>query len=112
MLIRSFRNRSLLALLLLLAGMAVFACKSKKPLSFKKRPTADPCVQQRDSLLKELAKVKEADPSTQMRSLMDSIKAALPGLDDDDLKIEIRKGKLYVSLSDKLLFKSGSVTVE
>jgi chemotaxis protein MotB len=37
---------------------------------------------------------------------------ALLGFNSDELSVEIRNGKVYVSMSDKLLFKSGSSTVE
>ncbi len=34
------------------------------------------------------------------------------GFDSDELSVEMRDGKVYVSMSDKLLFKSGSDAVE
>ncbi len=37
---------------------------------------------------------------------------ALLGFNPDELSVEIRNGKVYVSMSDKLLFKSGSSAVE
>ena len=37
---------------------------------------------------------------------------ALLGFNSDELSVEIKNGKVYVSMSDKLLFKSGSSTVE
>lgn len=46
------------------------------------------------------------------RHLNRVIADALLGFDTEDFSIEIRDGKVYVSLSDKLLFKSGSATVE
>lgn len=46
------------------------------------------------------------------RSLKDAISRALAGFDDLDIKVENRNGKVYVSLAEKLLFKSGSTAVD
>jgi chemotaxis protein MotB len=40
------------------------------------------------------------------------LRNALLGFRSDELSVEIRDGKVYVSLSEKLLFKSGSAAVE
>mgnify|MGYP002628302490 CR=1 FL=1 len=47
-----------------------------------------------------------------MNALSDRVKKALMGFDADELSVEMRDGKVYVSMSDKLLFKSGSDAVE
>lgn len=47
-----------------------------------------------------------------MNALSDRVKKALMGFDDDELSVEMRDGKVYVSMSDKLLFKSASANVE
>jgi chemotaxis protein MotB len=47
-----------------------------------------------------------------MTALSDRVKNALMGFDADELSVEMRDGKVYVSMSDKLLFKSGSDAVE
>ena len=47
-----------------------------------------------------------------MNALTDRVKKALTGFEDDELSVEMRDGKVYVSMSDKLLFKSASATVE
>lgn len=44
--------------------------------------------------------------------LKDNISAALTGFTDDQLTVELKDGKLYVSLSEKLLFKTGSAKVD
>ncbi|MBA2613437.1 MAG: OmpA family protein [Bacteroidetes bacterium] len=41
-----------------------------------------------------------------------SVKNALLGFNPDELTVEMKNGKVYVSMSDKLLFKSGDATVE
>jgi chemotaxis protein MotB len=40
------------------------------------------------------------------------VKDALLGFKSDELSVKVKNGKVYVSMSDKLLFKSGSATVE
>jgi len=46
------------------------------------------------------------------RRLNDILHNALLGFNPDELSVEIKNGKVYVSMTDKLLFKSGSVAVE
>jgi len=46
------------------------------------------------------------------RRLNSILRNALLGFNSDELSVEIRNGKVYVSMSDKLLFKSGSSAVE
>jgi len=40
------------------------------------------------------------------------VKDALLGFKSDELSVKVKNGKVYVSMSDKLLFKSGSAAVE
>lgn len=47
-----------------------------------------------------------------MNALSKRVKDALMGFDADELSVEMRDGKVYVSMSDKLLFKSASASVE
>ncbi len=44
-------------------------------------------------------------------SLVQSLKGVLGNLDDEDIEINVEKGVVFVSISDKLLFSSGSYTV-
>lgn len=44
-------------------------------------------------------------------ALVTSLKGALGSLDDEDIQINVEKGVVFVSISDKLLFKSGSYKV-
>jgi chemotaxis protein MotB len=46
------------------------------------------------------------------KKLNETLRGALVGFSPDELTMEIRDGKVYVSMSDKLLFKSGSAAVE
>ncbi|MBL7813305.1 MAG: OmpA family protein [Bacteroidetes bacterium] len=47
-----------------------------------------------------------------VRALKEEISKALAGFDQLDIKVENRNGKVYVSMADKLLFKSGSTAVD
>jgi chemotaxis protein MotB len=47
-----------------------------------------------------------------MSRLTSTVKDALLGFNADELTVNMRDGKVYVSMSDKLLFKSGSADVE
>src|SRR6056297_2740367 len=44
-------------------------------------------------------------------ALVQSLKGVLGNLDDEDIEISVEKGVFFVSISDKLLFSSGSYTV-
>lgn len=66
---------------------------------------------EREASLAELqAKIARQDSIT--KALNDMIRKALLGFDSDELSVEIKNGKVYVSMSNKLLFKSGKYDVE
>jgi len=65
----------------------------------------------RESSLRELQKVIAHQDSVTKR-LNSILRDALLGFKSDELSVEIKNGKVYVSMSDKLLFKSGSAAVE
>lgn len=44
-------------------------------------------------------------------ALVTSLKGVLGNMSDDEIEINVEKGVVYVSISDKLLFRSGSFTV-
>jgi len=89
----------------LIGGMGEMATLSKK---------------EAENLEKSLEKINEKD--MQIRSLQDaidrkdsvtfalvtSIKGVIGNLDDEDIQIQVDKGAVFVSISDKFLFKSGS----
>lgn len=41
-------------------------------------------------------------------ALVTNLKSSLANVNDEDVQIEVRKGVVYISLSDKMLFRSGS----
>jgi chemotaxis protein MotB len=66
---------------------------------------------EREKTLNELQQVIARQDSITKR-LNDVLRNALLGFNSDELSVEIKNGKVYVSMSDKLLFKSGSAAVE
>lgn len=44
-------------------------------------------------------------------ALVKSLKRSLADIDDEDVTIDVKKGVVYISLSDKMLFKSGSYEI-
>jgi len=65
----------------------------------------------REEALNELKKVVARQDSITNR-LNNILRDALLGFKSDELSVYIKNGKVYVSMSDKLLFKSGSAAVE
>ena len=71
----------------------------------------------RQELEKTSARVKSLESElnrkdSTVRALKDEIAKALSGFDKLDIKVENRNGKVYVSMAEKLLFKSGSISVD
>jgi chemotaxis protein MotB len=68
-------------------------------------------LSEREKSLKDLQdKIARQDSIT--NRLNEIIRNALLGFNSDELSVEIKDGKVYVSMSDKLLFKSGSASIE
>jgi chemotaxis protein MotB len=70
-----------------------------------------------DSLVLREAKVEElerivAESQRAISDLKTNLNAALLGFGESDLTIEQKNGKIYVSLSEQLLFKSSSIVVD
>lgn len=68
-------------------------------------------LEARDSRLKELEQ-KLAEREAQLASMRESLKNVLGGFSAEDLSVSERDGKIYVSLSQNLLFKTGSDKVD
>lgn len=67
-------------------------------------------LKEKDSRIKNLRDAVTRKDSVTL-ALVTSLKGVLGNLDDDDIEINVEKGVVYVSISDKLLFRSGSFTV-
>ncbi len=61
--------------------------------------------------VKELQSILDTKDSV-VKALRNKISDALLGFKDKGLSVEIRNGKVYVSLEEKLLFASGSIVVD
>jgi len=68
-------------------------------------------LQERQARIEELERmIAEQDSISQRLNRL--LREALLGFESDELTVEIQNGKVYVSMSDKLMFKSGSANVE
>ncbi len=68
-------------------------------------------LQKREKRLREVEDaLKKRDAAT--NALRDKLQQALLGFQQSGLTVDIRNGKVYVSLADKLLFPSGSIIID
>ena len=68
-------------------------------------------LQDREKALHEMQKIIARQDSITKR-LNNILRDALLSFKSDELSVEVKNGKVYVSMSDKLLFKSGSASIE
>lgn len=68
-------------------------------------------LEAREQTINELQDMINAQ-NEKVRRLLDSVKEALLGFGSDELSITEKDGKVYVAMSDKLLFESGSARVD
>ncbi len=88
------------------AGLSSDLAKKQQELADK-----ESLLKNREERLKMLEEILKKQDEL-MSALNERVKKALMGFDSDELSVEMRDGKVYVSMSDKLLFKSGSDAVE
>jgi len=67
-------------------------------------------LQEKDLTIRKLQNAITRRDSVNL-ALVQSLKGVLGNLDDEDIQISVEKGVVFVSISDKLLFSSGSYTV-
>jgi chemotaxis protein MotB len=68
-------------------------------------------LQKREERLTEVEGIlRKRDEAT--NALKDKLQKALLGFQQNGLSVDIRNGKVYVSLTDKLLFSSGSIIID
>lgn len=70
-----------------------------------------------DDLKKREARLKEVEDALHKRdeatnALKNKLQQALLGFQQNGLTVDVRNGKVYVSLTDKLLFPSGSIVID
>jgi chemotaxis protein MotB len=89
-----------------LAGLSSELATKQAELAEKEKT-----LKNREERLKALEEIVKKQDEL-MNALSNRVKDALMGFAADELTVEMRDGKVYVSMSDKLLFKSGSDQVE
>ncbi len=68
-------------------------------------------LQAREGRVKELEGIL-AQQKQAVDDLKSKVSGALLGFSESDLNVEVKEGKVYVSLASQLLFKSGSIKVD
>jgi chemotaxis protein MotB len=67
-------------------------------------------LKEKDLQIQRIQDAKNRQDSVTL-ALVTSLKGVLGNLDDEDIQINVEKGVVYVSISDRLLFRSGSYQV-
>ena len=68
-------------------------------------------LNERERTINELQQMINAQ-NEKVRKLLSSVKDALLGFSSDELTVREKDGKVYVAMSDKLLFQSGSARLD
>lgn len=81
-------------------------------LSVISKTGADNIKKSLETLSKQSEYIKDLNTSIQRKDsvnlvLVQNLKRSLSDVNDEDVTIEVKKGVVYISLSDKMLFKSG-----
>lgn len=69
-----------------------------------------------ESIDKQNTYIRDLNSSIQRKdsvnlALVTNLKRSLANINDEDIEIEVKKGVVYISISDKLLFQSGSAVI-
>ena len=67
-------------------------------------------ISSKDAYIQDLQKAMSRKDSLNMALVM-NLKGALKDVNDQDIEIKVEKGVVFISISDKMLFKSGSYDV-
>lgn len=92
----------------LLTSQGDFATISKKSAENLERSLES--MKEKDEQLQTLRDAMNKKDSVTL-ALVTSLKGALGNLQDEDIQVKVEKGVVFVSISDKLLFRSGSYRV-
>ncbi len=77
----------------------------------KKNDELSASLEEREKIVSELEKIL-AEKEQAVNDLKNKVSDALLNFKENDLTVEVRNGKVYVSLAEQLLFKSGSIVVD
>ena len=67
-------------------------------------------LNEQNTYIKDLTSSMQRKDSLNLALVM-NLKRSLDDFDDEDIRIEVKKGVVYVSISDRMLFRSGSYTI-
>ncbi len=67
-------------------------------------------LNEQNTYIKDLTSSIQRKDSLNLALVM-NLKRSLDDFDDEDISIEVKKGVVYVSISDRMLFRSGSYTI-
>ncbi|MBK7871767.1 MAG: OmpA family protein [Saprospiraceae bacterium] len=67
-------------------------------------------INEQNKYIKDLTGKVQAKDSLNLALVM-NLKRSLSDVNDEDVTVEVKKGVVYISLSDKMLFKSGSYDI-
>ncbi|GGX11102.1 OmpA/MotB family protein [Aquimarina muelleri] len=67
-------------------------------------------LNEQNTYIKDLTGSMQRKDSLNLALVM-NLKRSLDDFDDEDISIEVKKGVVYVSISDRMLFKSGSYSI-
>lgn len=73
------------------------------------KKSVESMTQQYDQIQDLNARIRSKDSLN--LALVMNLKRSLSDVNDDDIQVEVRGGKVHVSISDKLLFRSGSASL-
>lgn len=85
--------------------------KDKQALLTKEQERLNKELEKKNQRLKELEEMIESN-KRQVNELKETVSKALVSFEGSDLTVHQKNGKVYVSLEEKLLFKSGSYNVD
>ena len=68
-------------------------------------------LNEREKIINDLQSLIN-EQNAKVKTILDNVKNALMGFNSDELSVMEKDGKVYVAMSDKLLFESGSAKVD
>jgi chemotaxis protein MotB len=68
-------------------------------------------IEEREKTIKDLNELIDKQKEV-VNKLLNKIKSALVKYDSSQLSVEVKNGKVYVAMSDKLMFQSGSTKID
>ncbi|MCB0663601.1 MAG: OmpA family protein, partial [Saprospiraceae bacterium] len=110
------KNRTLQEQIELLKSTNTNLLERLADLSVVSREGAESIRKSLETLDKQTKMVNDLNQGIQRRdsvnlALVMNLKRSLADVNDQDIQVEVKKGVVYISISDKLLFKSGSAII-